>query len=615
MNDLHNKVKKATRKSLSFAKNMWVSGTSVSNYLLKDPVIDWLKTYYNTLGLNNTRITRSKIKKNKVFNINLNNNLTTNNVLMKNGCHFEDKIYEDLEKKFGKDVVNLKYSRHFTETEKETAFTKTLAEITKLTPIILQAYIKSDKLKLEGVTDILIRSDYLSKLVKIDNVVSNDNNHLHYVVVDVKWSHMTLCVDGKTIRNDGRFKAYKGQLLIYNIILGEIQNYTPPRAYVMAKSWTIDKKGDEQNGHSCYDLLGVIDYSGRDSTYIDETMKAINWVRDVRTNGSGWSPLNPHIKELCCNSCNQDDVWSGVKKNIMNETKDITQIWMVTPDHRNIAFDQGIKRWDDKRCQASLFMSDGVRSKTINQILEINQDTSSKINLNNIDNRSGWRTNTNTNTNTRDFYIDYETISEAFVEKSGMDINNGKLLDGYIFMIGVGYEDADGTFIHTSFVCDEYTHYEEQRIIIEFISFLNSFSNNFSNIFNDNHIRLFHWGHVEKTLMDSALIRHSPYINWSGYTNIKWVDMCSVFTTAPVVVKGSLSFKLKDIAKAMFKNGLISTVWESGELENGLVAMQHAIKYYSTTCSDNNNLTSIKKYNMIDCKVIWDIVKYLRCIR
>ena len=57
MNNLHSKVKKATKRILE--KNLqqiWVSGTAISNYLLKDQVIDCLKTYYNTCGLNNHTI-------------------------------------------------------------------------------------------------------------------------------------------------------------------------------------------------------------------------------------------------------------------------------------------------------------------------------------------------------------------------------------------------------------------------------------------------------------------------------------------------------------------------------------------------------------------------------
>ena len=600
MNGVNKMVRRKTKKSLDSAKNVWVSGTSVSNYLLKDPVIDWLKLYYNTHGLNNSRITRSKTKLCQPSN-----NGTTVNVLMKNGCHFEQKIYADLYKRFGGNVVNLDASHNLTNSEKNIAFTRTLEAMKNKIPIIIQAYVKSDTLKLEGVTDILVRNDYLDKLVRRRNFNISSAPH-HYVVVDVKWSHMTLCVDGKTIRNEGRFKAYKGQLFIYNIILGELQGYTPSCSYVMPKSWNIDKKGFEQSGASCYDLVGVVDYSDRDAVYIDETVKAINWVRDVRTYGCGWSPLTPHITELCCNSCNQDDTWSSVKKTIMKETKDITQVWMVTPDHRNEVFVKGIKSWDDTRCDVNLFgLGDGSKLRTINEILAINRSTSSKIKLNSVDNRYGWK---NKIDGVRDLYIDYETISEAFIEHTDMDIDNGKLSDGYIFMIGVGYEN-NGEFVHTSFACTEYTQSEEHRIITELKDFLSNLQGSCPSQ------RLFHWGHVEKTLMDAALLRH-PDISWDNYNLLQWVDMCSVFTKAPIVVKGSLTFKLKDIANAMLENGLITTKWESGALENGLVAMQRSIDYYSSGCPHGMGwiMDGVKEYNMIDCKVLWDIVRYLRSV-
>jgi hypothetical protein len=121
-----------------------------------------------------------------------------------------------------------------------------LPVLRKKTPIILQAYIKSEKLKLRGITDILVRSDYINRLTTNTLLkreeIKNENGELYYLVIDIKWSHMSLCVDGKTIRNEGRYKAYKGQLLIYNTILGEIQDYVPKYSYIMPKSWHIDRK-------------------------------------------------------------------------------------------------------------------------------------------------------------------------------------------------------------------------------------------------------------------------------------------------------------------------------------------------------------------------------------
>ena len=592
------KIYKGTRKMLMKSRDKtWVSGTHISNYLLKDPVIDWLNLYYNRVGLNTRRRLRSSINKKNLDNF-------PENVLLKNGLTFERKIYNDLKTKFGDNVCELSGSS-CSHHEHDA----TLAEMEKRTPIILQAFIKSDKLKLRGVVDILIRSDYINRLTTNTllrrDEIKNENGELYYLVIDIKWSHMSLCVDGKTIRNEGRYKAYKGQLLIYNTILGEIQHYTPTYSYIMPKSWNIDKK---KEGYSCYDVLGIVDYSDRDSSYIEDTINAINWVRNVRTNGEHWSPLTPHIREMCCNASNTNDApWGEVKKTIMDTTHDISQVWMLSADHRNIAFDKNIRRWDDRRCTSKIFgMNDGERSRTIDNILKINQQSLDLIRPGKLseikDNRANWKTSY-----PLDFFIDYETISEAYIGKD-IDIHDGKLLNGYIFMIGVGYYQ-DSEFKFRNFRCNEYTRDEEYRVIKEFRDFIASVSKELDPE-DDYPVRFFHWAHVEKSLLESFFERAS--FVWENYEEILWVDMCSVFTNSKIVVKGSLTFKLKDIAKAMYNSGLIVTCWKDGAMSNGLSAMRDAIKYYFSESRDETIMNSILEYNLIDCKVIWDIVKCLR---
>ena len=100
--------------------------------------------------------------------------------------------------------------------------------------------------------------------------------------------------------------------------------------------------------------------------------------------------------------------------------------------------------------------------------------------------------------------------------------------------------------------------------------------------------------------------------------------MCKVFTSEPIVVKGAFKFNLKEIAKNMANNGLIKSTWNSLGPDNGFTAMFDAIDYYRYYSNENKNrskeedekynrvMTSITDYNEIDCKVIWEIVGYLR---
>ena len=82
-----------------------------------------------------------------------------------------------------------------------------------------------------GIIDLLVRSDYLHKLVdecpltqdeiKIPNKL--DTKSYHYIVIDIKFSTLPLRSDGKHLLNSGSYPAYKAQCLIYTQAVGLIQ--------------------------------------------------------------------------------------------------------------------------------------------------------------------------------------------------------------------------------------------------------------------------------------------------------------------------------------------------------------------------------------------------------
>ena len=107
----------------------------------------------------------------------------------------------------------------------EENFNKTKRAIKDVVPIIMQAVLMENNLKLRGVADLIVRTDYLKKIFKnkinldfdSDRIPKNiKNKKYYYVVIDIKYSHLTLCAKDNLIRNNGRMKAYKSQLLIYN---------------------------------------------------------------------------------------------------------------------------------------------------------------------------------------------------------------------------------------------------------------------------------------------------------------------------------------------------------------------------------------------------------------
>ena len=180
-------------------------------------------------------------------------------------------------------------------------------------------------------------------------------------------------------------------------------------------------------------------------------------------------------------------------------------------------------------------------------------------------------------------------------------------------MIGVGYE-LNGKWNFMTFLAKDNT-LEEERIMID--RFYKHITNLKNKILGENapYPNMYHWGHVERTLFRSAKYRHMG----NKWNNLAWFDMSDVFKKEPIVINGCLNFGLKGVAKAMYKHGFIKTVWRSDNpCSNGTNAMVFAYCEYEKNRSNKDRIKNSKimaeiaEYNEIDCKVIWEIIDYLR---
>ena len=139
------------------------------------------------------------------------------------------------------------------------------------------------------------------------------------------------------------------------------------------------------------------------------------------------------------------------------------------------------------------------------------------------------------------------------------------------------------------------------------------------------------WIFIKSTLESKKKI-NSRFIHWtkaepSQYNkciekfmlpNKNFIDLFEVFKKEPIVIQGAFSFSLKDISNAMYKNNMIKSSWTNNEnikCVNGQDALILAIKLYkenNQVKEDNNVLKVIRDYNEIDCKVLFEIIEYLR---
>jgi hypothetical protein len=529
-------------------------------------------------------------------------------------------------------------------------FQETVRAMKRGVPIIYSGVLHSPRLKYYGVPDLIVRSDYLEKIVSYfpkDNTLdfsafwstsgsSGEARNYHYRIVDMKWSTLLLRADGEHLLNAERFPAYKAQLWIYNEILSEIQEYHAPKAYLIGRKFKYTSKGIQYKGNHSFDRYGVINFLTVDEDIAMKVQEGVEWVRAVRREGAGWNTIRYPLsrKELYPNMSNHSDwPWHGVKEYLSTRNGDITALWMCGVKQRDCAASHGIYSWTDPRCTVDTLGVDGPMVRPLLQkILQINQPLPDSKEL--VDpllavvdvyppfiknNMGGWKTPREI-----EYFVDFETINDVF---DGMEtLPASPESPCLIFMIGVGWTEAGnpGVWNYKSFIVNSFTKEEEQRICKDFVNFVRGMTPEGSS--------LYHWSPAENHVWESSTAGGeegnqssnvwSRRCNRDDYLFIErqWFDLLRLFKNPqePIVIRGALGFGLKDITKALYNHGYISKTWGESGCQSGQQAMFLAKKASDKAIatgiplSNTQEMMEIRKYNEIDCRVLWEILSYLR---
>lgn len=565
--------------------NCMVSASNVFNYMIKDTLIDWLK-FSNRCGTRSTPIYREA----NGFH----------EFIMERGVEFENNIVKYINKHF---FSIISVSSYITED----SVRKTKELIYEGVPIIHSACVKDEKSKTQGIIDLLVRSDYINKLV--DNKVVDEeemfkysynlNKCYYYIVIDIKFSTLSLAADGIHILNSGNYAAYKSQCLIYTDIVGKLQGYTSSCAFILGRRWS--KGSDNTRNFSCLNKLGRISYDSYDKKYIELTKNAIKWVRNVQNNHSCWSVNPPSIKELYPNMCLYSGLWNSEKQKIADNIGEMTNIWYVGVENRNKAIDKGINSWRDPRCTSKILEINGKRAPIIDAILNINRQSVDnilpKVIRNNLYN---WKSKE------LEVYVDFETLSDVFSTFENLPYQHSTDM---IFMIGVGWIE-DNKWNYKNFICNKLEYNEEYKIMNKFVEFM--IEKDIPKIYYWSAEKNF-WKNAENRLFDLNFDKKSISEKWNLISE-KWSDLHQVFQQEPIVIKDCFKFGLKPIAKAMKKHGMINVSIDS-KCNDGMSAMIGAWKYYNQNNKEYNKeyvMEDISKYNEFDCKVLYEILNYLR---
>ncbi len=589
----------------------YISPSRLFNYFLDDPLLDYLEQHGSVLGYIKNDCPEDVI------------------TIMNKGCKFEERVIHVLRKNKIPIIEVCNYSSWVDGS------LDTMQLMSTGFPIIAQGYLVNNINKTKGRADIIIRSDYLNKIKPgiisdEDAMIPSKFGNWHYRIIDIKMSNMSLSVDGKHITNTKLYKAYKSQVLIYNQALSLIQDYLPQQSYLLGRS--SHNYDNSIVTDDCFSSMTAVDFNDYDSLFINHLEDALLWHQTLKMlplplmigkdeNGLikyDWDNLETHIPKslnisLRPNMKNKYDYkWHDAKKQIAIQRQELTLLWNCGVAKRNKAISNGVTNWNDYLiyCQEH----PGYQNNVLGCILEINDPK--ERNLIQPDELDEEHLELIPSRNKPFIVIDFETSNNLNDEFEFLPQKGGQEL---VFLIGltlvIPMENGIPQYRYFSFMVNYLDLDEELIILKKMLQLLNILKKEM----NEDRLTLYHWSKAEPTFFEKMLERQFDVMDEEEHQmigDIDFMDILDIFKYQPITIKGAYDFGLKTIANAMYKNGMIRTIWENDL--NGFTVMLQIDKYNKEAVelglklTDYQEVNDIITYNMVDCQVLAEIIVYLQ---
>jgi hypothetical protein len=617
--ELKSKKRKKVRRSNNLDE--YHSASSVHNYMLNDPILDWLKksnpSSSSSSSSSSTTTTTTTVvyeqendQANRFFNF-----ITTQ------GKKFEDRIISQIKDTLDSNNISFtKIANCKEDIRSETKYNETIDAMNDQIGVIYQGVLHgNDNFKAFGSPDLLIRSDVVNLLFdqKIDKVPKRQDKKRNYVVIDIKFCTLKLRADGKFLLNDARMPANKAQVMIYNELLGIAQGFKPRYCYILGRGWKYTSKNMDYECSRFNERLGAIDIQDKDSEYNEKIKKALDWLDSIREEGSEWSWNPPSVPELYPNMCNKYDNSNKQKKKIAAEIEEITQMWNCGVKQRELAHSKGIFKLSDPRLTTEVmgFPQGTNRTKIIDKMLKFNQGLIHKDRVvipKYIDNNPfDWQADVRV-----EFFLDFEAFSNIFDDFSVLPNVGGPNVDpdemSIVFMsgLGVSIKTSDGRvkWEYYNFRIPELSNEHEYEMFDRLYKKIEEKCDE-HNIKIEN-AKIFHWGHIEQSLVAKLYNKYADKHDWK---NLCLIDFCRIFQDEAIIIKGVYGFGLKAVGKGLIEYGLINVPSWEDSVSDGLDAMVQAYSVYSNP--EQNHGTTVNnliKYNHTDVRMIEKIINYLR---
>ena len=562
----------------------------VKDTVLKDRLIGWLNKYGSADEKDEESIFSFKkfvhqksIEFKKTFNSYMKTKINSKHFVDVDDIFLPDaKMTEDIE-------CDPKYIS-FDKTETTRKFMK------ENIPVIFNARLRDEEGKWYGKADILLRRDWLHRF---DNMFDfgfieptdkkfQSNN---YCIILVKYSTLNLTSNGIYLLNNAKHKLHKSELTLLKLCLAENEkeNVTDfPNAYIVGRKSSFTASKIKYKYDNVFSRIGVIDYETKDNDYLGIIDDGMKWS-DHLENLKEYDPFNDDNEDsLLPNMKNQMDYpWHSQKKKIADHRQDLTLMYRCGTKQRDTF---GVNKWTKipqemvVNAHTDVFLEANKKKKNINLH---GTDFISKEQIPVIE-----------------FFVDFETVSDLddsfakFPEKDGIAM---------VYMIGcITVNNETGKRTYDNYLVDRLCEDSEEKILKEWLWDMSVAAGG-----KTQNLYIYHWTPAENWILKQSLVKYG--LIDSG---ICLIDLCKIFKQNEIALSGTFGYGLKNVAGKMYENKMIETKWK--EKLDGLQAMVAAwlaekeCKEKDIVFSDVSYMDNISEYNYVDCKVLDEILTYIR---
>lgn len=471
------------------------------------------------------------------------------------------------------------------------AFMKTLECMGKGAPVITKAALWHAPSRTYGTADIIAKTSWLRKnFASLRPLLEGEPDH--YVVLDTK---MKTGLDTSAKAVDLAMDST--QVRMYSSIMGSLQNSMPRHAFLVTKDRVLDPLPVEVG----YKLGEPLE---------EEIESLLELFRKIKCEGADLRPWSDEL--VAANPFNTKDApWSHAKKIIVAErmpNRGLHLIPYVGVREAEVLRAAGVSSVDDLLAAGPGALRNanvpGFGRKRLSRAEAI---------------LSANRAEQQTEISVPKRVVPRRRKVELFVDMefygAGMkaDFSDWPEMKGreMVFMIGVGYEDANGKWQFERFVASEDTLDAERVMWKEFVDYLGTLGVIYGSAQEvDTETALYHWSAAEVHQAKRAAER----VGIDVLAKLPWVDLQKPFHNGPIALPKQWDFSIKSVSKAL---GEMSSEHRTDYPEGlgvGSDAMVMALRAYERggDVVNSTEINLVTEYLEVDCKCLWQILRWLR---